>query len=63
MAHLIDLGFSPMEISDRMGHEGMSVTLRYVHLYPSKQKELVDKLNENHRTTRVREEDQSGENL
>lgn len=63
VAHLIDLGFSPMEISDRMGHEGMSVTLRYAHLYPSKQKELADKLNENRRTTRVRKEDEDGENL
>ena len=63
VAHLIDLGFSPMEISDRMGHEGMSVTLRYAHLYPSKQKELADKLNENYRTTRVRKEDEDGENL
>jgi len=52
-----------MEISDRMGHEGMSVTLRYAHLYPSKKKELADKLNENHRTTRVRKEDEDGENL
>lgn len=29
-----------------MGHEGISVTYNYAHLYPSKQKALADKLNE-----------------
>ena len=46
VAHLIELGFSPVEISDRMGHEGVSITYNYSHLYPSKQKTLADKLNE-----------------
>lgn len=29
-----------------MGHESISVTFTYSHLYPSKQKSLADKLNE-----------------
>ena len=46
MAYLIELGFSPVEIAERMGHESISVTFTYSHLYPSKQKSLADKLNE-----------------
>lgn len=45
VAYLIELGFSPVEIAERMGHESISVTLIYSHLYPSKQKCLADKLN------------------
>ena len=29
-----------------MGHEGINITFNYAHLYPSKQKALADKLNE-----------------
>ena len=46
VAYLIELGFSPVEIAERMGHESISVTYTYSHLYPSKQKSLADKLNE-----------------
>lgn len=46
VAYLIELGFSPVEIAERMGHESISVTFTYSHLYPSKQKNLADKLNE-----------------
>jgi integrase len=46
VAHCIELGFSPMAIAERMGHEGISITYNYAHLYPSKQKELADKLDE-----------------
>ena len=45
VAYLIELGFSPVEIAERMGHESISVTFTYSHLYPSKQKRLADKLN------------------
>ena len=45
VAYLIELGFSPVEIAERMGHESISVTFTYSHLYPSKQKSLADKLN------------------
>ena len=46
VAHCIELGFSPVAIAERMGHEGINITLNYAHLYPSKQKALADKLNE-----------------
>ena len=29
-----------------MGHEGINIAFNYAHLYPSKQKALADKLNE-----------------
>lgn len=45
VAYLIELGFSPVEIAERMGHESISVTFTYSHPYPSKQKSLADKLN------------------
>ena len=48
VAHLIELGFSPVEIAERLGHEGIAVTLHYSHLYPSKQAELADRLNRDH---------------
>jgi len=51
VAYLIELGFSPVEIADRMGHESISVTFTYSHLYPSKQKSLADKLNEDRERT------------
>ncbi len=46
VAHLIELGFSPVEIADRLGHESMSVTMTYSHLYPSKQRKM--KLNQDY---------------
>lgn len=46
VAHFIELGFSPVAIAERMGHEGINITFNYAHLYPSKQKALADKLNE-----------------
>lgn len=42
---LIECGFSPLVIAERLGHENVSTTLDiYSHLYPSKQSEIVDKL-------------------
>lgn len=44
---LIELGFSPLLISERLGHENVETTLNtYAHLYPSKQTEVADKLQE-----------------
>ena len=44
---LIEMGFSPVAIADRLGHEKVSTTLDiYSHLYPSKQDELAEKLDE-----------------
>ena len=42
---LINLNFSPTLIADRLGHENVTTTLNiYGHLYPSKQAEVVEKL-------------------
>ena len=39
---LIELGCSPILISERLGHEDIKTTLQtYSHLYLSKQKEVV----------------------
>ncbi|MFI3326486.1 MAG: site-specific integrase [Clostridia bacterium] len=42
---LIEMGFSPLLISERLGHEEIQTTLQtYSHLYPNKQYEVSDKL-------------------
>lgn len=42
---LIELGYSPLLIAERLGHENIETTLRtYSHLYPNKQGELVAQL-------------------
>lgn len=42
---LIELGFSPILISERLGHEEIETTLQtYSHLYPNKQMEVADRL-------------------
>ena len=42
---LIELGFSPLLISERLGHENIETTLQtYSHLYPNKHGEVADKL-------------------
>ncbi len=42
---LIELGFSPLLIADRLGHEKVETTLNtYSHLWPHKQQEVVEKL-------------------
>lgn len=43
---LIELGFTPLEIADRLGHESVKTTLdTYSHLYPDKDQKLADRLN------------------
>lgn len=42
---LIDMGFSVTAIADRVGHESIDITYNYAHLFPSKQKEMAEKLN------------------
>ena len=42
---LIDMGFSATAIADRVGHESIEITYNYAHLFPSKQKEMAEKLN------------------
>lgn len=42
---LIELGFSPVLIAERLGHDRVSTTLDiYSHLWPSKQNEVSDRL-------------------
>lgn len=41
---LIDMGFSATAIADRVGHESIDITYNYAHLFPSKQTEMVEKL-------------------
>lgn len=42
---LIELGFAPTAIADRLGHENVTTTLNiYSHMFPSKQSEIADKL-------------------
>ena len=45
-AALIELGFSPVQIAERLGHESASITMRYAHLYPSVQRTMADILND-----------------
>ncbi len=42
---LINLGYSPLAIADRMGHESIHVTYRYAHLFPNMQDNMVGTLN------------------
>lgn len=43
---LIELGFSPLLIAERLGHEKVETTLNiYSHLFPNKHNEVADKLN------------------
>lgn len=42
---LIELGFSPLLIAERLGHEKVETTLNtYSHLYPNKQDQLINAL-------------------
>ena len=43
---LIDMGFSAVAIADRVGHERIDITYQYAHLFPSKQIEMAEKLDD-----------------
>jgi integrase len=46
---LIENGFSPILVSERLGHEKIETTLQtYSHLYPNKQGEVAEKIQELH---------------
>ncbi len=45
---LIDLGFSAVAIADRVGHESIDITYKYAHLFPSRQEEMVRRLDAMH---------------
>lgn len=41
---LIDMGFTPVDIANRVGHENIDITMHYAHMFPHKQNEIVGKL-------------------
>ena len=42
---LVEMGFTPLEIAERLGHAKIETTLNtYSHLYPNKQAQLADRL-------------------
>ena len=43
---LIDMGFSAVAIADRVGHESIDITYRYAHLFPSRQIEMANRLDQ-----------------
>lgn len=47
---LVEMGFSPLEIVNRLGHEKIETTLNtYSHLYPDKREQLADRLDKEYR--------------
>ena len=46
---LIDMGFSPLQIGERVGHESERITLHYSHLFPSAQRDMADRLSRENR--------------
>ena len=43
---LVELGFSPLLIAERLGHEKVQTTMdTYSHLYPNKKVEVANQLN------------------
>lgn len=46
MSLLINMGFSAVAIADRVGHESIDITYRYAHLFPDKQGEMADRLDD-----------------
>ncbi len=43
---LIERGFTPLAIADRVGHESISITYLYAHLFPNKQQEIANDLDD-----------------
>lgn len=43
---LIEMGFNPLNIADRMGHESVNITFNYAHLFPNAQTQIASALNE-----------------
>ena len=43
---LIEKGFSVVDIGNRVGHESSEITFRYAHMFPNKQQEMREMLEE-----------------
>ena len=43
---LINMGFSALDIAERVGHEAIDITYRYAHLFPAKRAQIADTLSE-----------------
>ena len=43
---LIEKGFTALAIADRVGHETITITYRYAHLFPNKGREIANYLND-----------------
>lgn len=42
---LIEMGFSPVDIADRTGHDSLKVLMDYSHMFPNKQTDMAKQLN------------------
>ena len=42
---LINLGYSPVAIAERVGHESIYITFRYAHMFPELRNNMAEKLN------------------
>lgn len=42
---LISMGFTPVDIAGRLGHESIDITLHYAHMFPTRQTEMAQRLN------------------
>lgn len=61
---LVELGFQPLAIAERLGHEKIETTLNtYSHLYPNKQAELADVLDYSIRLGKLLRKTEEGKNL
>ena len=45
VSFLINKGFTALEIGNRVGHESEKITYRYAHLFPTKQDDMANFLN------------------
>ena len=61
---LIELGFSPKEIAERLGHENVETTLNtYSHLYPNRQERLANRLDSYYRENMTEDKENANDTL